>query len=174
MPRLMSVALTGGAVRSRTKTVTRRAGWLMLRPGDQLTLCPKVRGRRAGEPLERIVIVDVTSVSRERLDTITPADVIAEGFPDMTPAEFVEFFCNSHRGISPNSEVTRIEWVYPRVCRGCRCTDYSACETLAGPCAWLHTYDDNTGICSACPSDMKSVGAPQSRARVAGSVEHVV
>jgi hypothetical protein len=164
MPRLMSVALTTGAVRSRTKTVTRRAGWLMLHPGDQLTLCPKVRGRRAGEALERIVIVDVTSVRRERLDTITPADVVAEGFPDMTPAKFVEFFCASHRGIAPDSEVTRIEWAYPRVCRGCGCTDYSACDTLVGPCAWLLTYDDNTGICSACPSEMNGVGAQKNRA----------
>ncbi len=48
MPRLMSVALTTDQVRSRQKTVTRRAGWTMLRAGDQLTVCPKVRGRRAG------------------------------------------------------------------------------------------------------------------------------
>jgi hypothetical protein len=160
----MSVALTAAAVRARTKTVTRRAGWLMLQPGDQLTLCPKVRGRRAGEALERIVIVDVTSVRRERLDTITPADVVAEGFPDMTPAEFVEFFCNSHQGVTPESEVTRIEWAYPRICRSCGCTDYSACDTLTGPCAWLHTYDDNTGICSGCPSDTKTFGTNQDRA----------
>ncbi len=46
MARLMSVALTTEAVRSRRKTVTRRVGWLMLTAGDQLTLCPKVRGRR--------------------------------------------------------------------------------------------------------------------------------
>lgn len=112
MPRLMSVALTTDQVRRGEKTVTRRAGWQMLRPGDQLTLCPKVRGRRRGEPLERIVTVEVVSVRRERLDTITPADVTAEGFPDLTAAEFVEFFCASHRGIGPDDEVTRIEWTY--------------------------------------------------------------
>lgn len=81
MPRLMSIALTTDQVRRRTKTQTRRVGWLMIAPGDQLTLCPKVRGRRAGEPLERIVTVDVVDVRRERLDAITPADVTAEGFP---------------------------------------------------------------------------------------------
>ena len=44
-------------------------------------------GRRRDEPLVRIV-----EVGRERLDTITTEEVSAEGFPDMTPEEFVEFF----------------------------------------------------------------------------------
>ena len=44
MPRLMSVSLTEQQVRARTKTVTRRVGWLMLKPGDRLTLCRKVMG----------------------------------------------------------------------------------------------------------------------------------
>lgn len=39
-------------------------------------------------------------------------ELVAEGFPGMTRAEFVEF-CATHRGIAPNNEVTRIEWVYP-------------------------------------------------------------
>ena len=85
MPRLMSVSLTETQVRARTKTVTRRAGWLMLRPGDRLTLCRKVMGRRKGEPLERITDVEVISVRREPLNRITAADVAAEGFPDWTP-----------------------------------------------------------------------------------------
>lgn len=111
MPRLMAVSLTEPQVRDRSKTVTRRVGWRMLRRGDQLTLCRKVMGRR-GEPLERIAAVEVTAVRRERLDAITAADVTAEGFPQMTPAEFVSFFCATHRGCSPGTEVTRIEWRY--------------------------------------------------------------
>lgn len=150
MARLMSVALTTDQVRARQKTVTRRAGWKVLRPGDLVTLCPKVRGRREGEPLERIVTVEVVSIRRERLDSITAEDVAAEGFPSMTPPEFVDFFTASHRGVTATSEVTRIEWCYPRECRGCGCTDYAACETLHGPCAWQVTYADNTGICTAC------------------------
>lgn len=151
MARLMSVALTTSQVRDRSKTVTRRAGWQFLTPGDQLTLCSKVRGRGRGEPLERIVTVDVVAVERERLDTITAADVIAEGFPALTPAQFVDFFCDTHTGITPASEVTRIEWAYPRRCRGCGCDDYAACDTITGPCGWSRTYDDNTGQCTACP-----------------------
>jgi hypothetical protein len=38
----------------------------------------------------------------------------------------------------------------PRVCRGCGCTDNAACDTAVGPCAWVETYDDNTGICTGC------------------------
>ncbi|OBB38724.1 hypothetical protein A5748_02290 [Nocardia sp. 852002-51244_SCH5132740] len=69
-------------------------------------------GRRRGEPLVRIVDVEVLDVGRERLDTIALEEVRAEGFPDMTPAEFVAFFCASHTGCTPESTVTRIEWRY--------------------------------------------------------------
>ena len=86
----------------------------MLREGDQLTLCAKVMGRKPGEPLDRrIATVEIVSVRRERLDAITAEDVIAEGFPQMTgPDEFVRFFCATHKGCTPRSEVTRIAWRY--------------------------------------------------------------
>lgn len=112
MPRLMAVSLTEQQVRDRTKTVTRRTGWRMLSIGDQLVLCRKVMGRHRGEPLDRIATVEVIALRRERLDAITSADVTAEGFPDMTPAGFVAFFCQSHRGCHGGTEVTRIEWRY--------------------------------------------------------------
>ncbi|WP_280413759.1 hypothetical protein [Nocardia carnea] len=112
MPRLMSVSLTENQVRDRSKTVTRRVGWTMLRAGDRLTLCRKVMGRRRGEPLVRIVDVEVVSTRREPLDAITVDDVTAEGFPQMTTSDFVDFFCASHRGCGPATEITRIEWRY--------------------------------------------------------------
>lgn len=112
MPRLMAVSLTEQQVRNRTKTVTRRVGWRMLRVGDQLTLCKKVMGRRRGEPLDRIADVEVTGIRRERLDAITPDDITAEGFPGMTPGEFVAFYCDSHCGCTPETEITRIQWRY--------------------------------------------------------------
>ncbi|MEN4464454.1 hypothetical protein VXE65_20785 [Mycolicibacterium conceptionense] len=146
---LMSVALTTQAVRDRQKTQTRRAGWRHLKEGDQLALCPKVRGVRR-DNRELITIVDVVSVRRELLRAITAEDVVAEGFPNLTTADFITFFCDSHRGVRPESEITRIEWAYPRLCRQCRCTEYAACTTITGPCSWRTTYDDNTGICTAC------------------------
>jgi hypothetical protein len=113
MVRLMSVALTVPQVRDRSKTVTRRDGWLVLKPGDPLTLCEKVRGRKPGEPLVRIADVMVVSVRREPLNAITAADVAAEGSPHMTPAGFVSFFCGTHKDCEPGTLVTRIQWAYP-------------------------------------------------------------
>lgn len=115
MPRLMSVALTEDAVRERRKTVTRRLGWAFLKPGDQLTLCRKVMGRRRPdgivEPLVRIAEVEVVSVRREPLSSIRPGETALEGFPDMTGSAFVEFFC-THMRCTPDTLVTRIEWRY--------------------------------------------------------------
>lgn len=116
MSRLMSVSYTEDAVRSRRKTVARRLGWRFLKPGERLTLCRKVMGRKPGEPLERIVDVEVVSVRRERLDDITPGDIIREGFA--TPAGYAAdrerfmalFRSGMHAG--PDTEVTRIEWRY--------------------------------------------------------------
>ena len=111
MPRLMSVTLTEQQVVDRTKTVTRRKGWLFLKPGDRLTLCRKVMGRRKGDPLVRLAEVEVVSVRRERLCDITADDVECEGFPDRLRFTFMAFFCE-HMGGDVLQEVTRIEWRY--------------------------------------------------------------
>jgi hypothetical protein len=110
--RLMSVSFTEQAVRDRTKTVTRRKGWRFLRPGERITLCRKVMGRKFGEPLVRIVDVEVVDVRRERLADITDDDVAREGFPDMSREEFIRRFFVEAQGIRPDDTVTRIEWVY--------------------------------------------------------------
>jgi hypothetical protein len=107
----MSVALTEQAVRDRTKTVTRRLGWRMLQPGDRLTLCRKVMGRRKDEPLVRICEVEVVGARREPLCLISQVDVIREGFSGMTRSEFIEFFCD-HMKCAPCADITRIEWRY--------------------------------------------------------------
>lgn len=125
MARLMSVAFTEAAVLERRKTVTRRKGWWedkrgrrILNPGDRLTLCRKVMGRRPGEPLERICDVEVVSVTREPLlalgmdETYAQHEMEREGFPGMDPAEFIEAFFVP-QGLSPAmDDVTRIEWRY--------------------------------------------------------------
>lgn len=110
MPRLMSVALTEPQVRARTKYRTRRLGWRFLRPGDRLTLCRKVMGRK-GEPLVRICDVEVTDVRRCQLAVHWDDDPAAEGFPDWTYDEFVEFFCQ-HMKATPETVVTVIDWRY--------------------------------------------------------------
>jgi len=128
--RLMSVAMTEQAVVERRKTVTRRKGWWedkngrrLLKAGDQLTLCRKVMGRKKGEPLVRLVDVEVLDVRRERLDRLCDPmtwpypnygirEVAAEGFPGMLPAEFMVRFFLDAQGIDPRDTITRIEWRY--------------------------------------------------------------
>lgn len=136
MTRLMSVSHTTQQVRDRTKTVTRRLGWWedkngrrILKPGDRLTLCEKVMGRRKGEPLVRICDVEVVDVRRERLWDITNDDVRREGLT-ATDADFGEWWWPNESGVcwpttdawarwfsaamkcDPNTTVTRIEWRY--------------------------------------------------------------
>jgi hypothetical protein len=108
----MSVAFTEQAVVERRKTVTRRKGWLFVKPGDHLTLCRKVMGRKKGEPLVRVAEVEVVDVRREPLAEITDADVALEGFPQMDRVEFINKFFVGAQGIYPHEEVTRIEWRY--------------------------------------------------------------
>lgn len=110
--RNISFALTAAQFRARSKDVTRRLGWLDVRAGDRLMGCEKCMGRKPGEPLIRLGAIEVVAVRRVRLDTITAADVAREGFPEMTPAEFVAFFCASHKGCTPRSVVTRIRFRY--------------------------------------------------------------
>lgn len=109
----MSVALTEQAVVERRKTVTRRIGWLFAQPGDRLTLCRKVMGRKPGEPLVRLAEVQLVSVRRERLWTISldPAEVEREGFPGWTTGQFLDFF-REHMRVDLNDWITRLEWRY--------------------------------------------------------------
>lgn len=116
MPRLMSCSQTVSGVLSRRKTVTRRHGWRHLVPGDHLTLCGKVMGRKRAdgtvEPLIRYVDVEVVSVTRERLSLITAEEIAREAVhEELTPSEWAAWFC-SVMGGHLDDEVTRIEWRY--------------------------------------------------------------
>lgn len=131
MSRLMSVAFTEQAVVERRKTVTRRKGWWtdkngrqIIKPGDRLTLCRKVMGRKKGEPLVRLAEVEVVDVRREPLcavagphviaddGTVTFPEMVAEGFPDMHPGEFMQRYFYEAQRITFMDDVTRIEWRY--------------------------------------------------------------
>lgn len=107
----MSVSLTERAVVERRKTVTRRLGWTFLRPGDRLTLCRKVMGRKPGEPLVRLAEVEVVSVDRRPLHDVDDEDVAREGFAGRDGMWFVQFFMD-HMRCDPGTEVTRVEWRY--------------------------------------------------------------
>lgn len=115
MSRLMSVSLTEDAVVARRKTVTRRLGWWTAKPGDRITLCRKVMGRKRRdgtvEPLVRLAEVEVVSVRREELQSITDADLVREGFAGWDALDWIHWFCEEMR-CTPQTVVTRIEWRY--------------------------------------------------------------
>ncbi len=113
MPRNMSFFLTQQQLADRTKDVTRRRGtyWTSLAPGDLLYAVEKTQGLAKGEQLKRLALIRVVSTRAEPLDAIDAADVAREGFPELTPAQFVAMFCrNMHT--EPGDEVTRIEFEY--------------------------------------------------------------
>lgn len=123
--KLISFALTTRQILDRTKTVTRRMGWLNLIPGELVQGCKKVMGRRKGEPLEKLAVIRIVSVRREKLRCLTDdldygqEELRKEGFdtfknvgPLVDPTAWVPWFCESHKGCTPETEVTRIEFEY--------------------------------------------------------------
>ena len=108
--RNMSFSLTKAQFVDGTKTVTRRLGWKFLRPGDRLMAVEKAQGLKKGETMVRMGPIKVIDVRRERLDAITYADVIREGFVGTPPHVFVEMFCAEMK-CAPDRVVTRIEFV---------------------------------------------------------------
>lgn len=109
--RNISFALTTEQFRNRTKFVTRRNGWAFLAPGDHLMGCVKCMGLKPGEKLERLGEIVVLEVRREPLNSITPEEVILEGFPTWTPQQFIEMYCK-HNGNHPDDPVNRIRFDY--------------------------------------------------------------
>jgi hypothetical protein len=121
--RNMSFALTTTQVMESTKTVTRRLGWLTLKPGQQIRPVRKCMGLRPGEKLD--VLRDpltVVSVRREPLRAML--DDLDYGFRECAlegfgahpvyqwPSSFVGMFCATHKGCTPETIVTRIEFAY--------------------------------------------------------------
>lgn len=118
MPRNISFSLTTEQFRNRTKTVTRRMQWVNLAPGVVLNGCEKCMGLKPGQKVVKLGMIRVLSVTREPLRRMVDdraygkAECVAEGFPERTPEQFVEMFCKSHSGCTPDSVVTRIEFEY--------------------------------------------------------------
>lgn len=84
---------------------------LNLKPGDRLQGCEKCQGRRKGEPLVKLAVIEVVSVRREELRMMETDDCAKEGFPEMGVVDFVFMFCKNMKCL-PHDEVTRIEFKY--------------------------------------------------------------
>ncbi len=121
--RNISFALTTTQIMEGTKTVTRRLGWLHAKPGQLLRPVRKCMGLRPGEKLDVLRDpIGIVSVRREPLRAMLDdldyglRECELEGFgahPDYRwPSAFVEFFCASHKGCTPETIVTRIEFEF--------------------------------------------------------------
>jgi hypothetical protein len=107
-------------MRARTKTVTRRKGefWAKaLKPGDLVCAVEKSQGIKKGG-LVRLGVIRVVSVRVQALNEMLtderPFDdreEAREGFPEMSPEQFVAMFCQ-HMGGDSNQTVTRIEFEF--------------------------------------------------------------
>lgn len=112
MPRGMSFFLTQQQMRDEAKDVTRRTGWWFLEPGDIVNAMEKCQGLKKGEKQVLIYPIQILSTRREPLFCITQSECVREGFPNLTPYEFVEMFCRANRakGCIPTTSVNRIEF----------------------------------------------------------------
>jgi hypothetical protein len=109
--RNISFSATKAQFRNRTKTETCRLRWEWLQPGQELMGVEQAQGLKRGEKIVKIGPIRVVSVEREPLNAITPAQVVAEGFPGMTTAQFVKFFCDFNK-CAPDATITRIVFEY--------------------------------------------------------------
>lgn len=98
--RRMSFFLTKAQILDGSKTVTRRNvnTWTTIRPGDRILAIEKGQGLRAGEGHHVLALLEVVDVRLELLTDITAEDCAREGFPEMTPAEFVAFYRRAAKG----------------------------------------------------------------------------
>ncbi len=92
MPQNMAFSMTIRQMCDGTKSVTRRLGFGYLKPGDIVCAVERNRGLKKGEGVKKIGLIEIQSVTRERLDQITQEDCAREGFPDMTPEQFIAMF----------------------------------------------------------------------------------
>jgi hypothetical protein len=109
--RNMSFSLTTEQIRNKTKFVTRRLGWRFLKVGEYVQVVEKCQGLKKGEKIKKITVIKVVSTARQMLNEITQRDCFLEGFPKMTPKQFIKMFCNANK-CPDDIEITRIKFEY--------------------------------------------------------------
>lgn len=114
--RNISFMLTKAQILDRSKTVTRRLGWLNLYPGDRLQGVEKSMGLKKGEAIKKLAVIEVVSRCREPLEAMDclgygTIEVGKEGFPKLSGKQFVKMFCE-HMKCTPKTVITRIEFKY--------------------------------------------------------------
>ena len=112
--RNMSFFYTQSQIRSGTKTETTRAGWNFLKPGNKLMACEKCQGLGKGGKIVKIRPIEIVKVEKifANADFYKESNIIAEGFPGMTPEKFIQDIlikkCKCHYG----QDLNRITFKY--------------------------------------------------------------
>ena len=108
--------LTAQQIIDGTKTVTRRFGWDHLKLGEKIMACEKCQGLGKGGKINRLRMIEIVSFKKEQADEIIRYDqpekeCAREGFPDMSPVDFVEMLCKANSR-PPTDTLNRIEFRY--------------------------------------------------------------
>lgn len=115
--RNMSFMLTTQQARDKSKLVTRRLGWADLKPGERVQQVEKGQGLKKGEKVKKIHVVECVSNRPEPLCLMETnlsygfSECNKEGFPNLSPPEFVTMFCK-HNNCPRWQTVNRIEFKY--------------------------------------------------------------
>ena len=108
----MSFALTKSAVIGQRKTITRRQGWANLKVGELIQPIEKGMGLKKGQKQKTLGCpIRILSIRQEPIEAIDQADVLLEGFFNMTPEEFISMYCKANR-VLPSEYCRRIEYEY--------------------------------------------------------------
>lgn len=109
MPANMSFAMTINQFLAGEKDVTRRFGWWKLKPGDKIWAVEKSMGIPKGEKIKRLDMIEILSVKKEPLNSISKSDCVREGFPEFGPHDFVSMLTKHYKCL-PSSICNRIEF----------------------------------------------------------------
>lgn len=107
--RNMAFSMTTPQYVDYSKDITRRQGWLFLKKGDHVMAVEQGMGLKKGQKVKKLGAFEVLSNTRVPIDEINQSDVDREGFPDMSPEEFIAFYCDFNR-VNPGDMCSRIEF----------------------------------------------------------------
>ena len=112
----MSFAATVSQMRDGSKTVTRRdpGTWANLEPGDRVLAIEKGMGLKKGERQTPIGVIEIVDNRVEHVADLTVDEVALEGFPGMTPEDFLTLVWQPMHPapIRPITSIRRIEFVH--------------------------------------------------------------
>lgn len=116
--RNISFSMTKPQFRDGSKDVTRRNGWWNAVPLEKLKGCEKCQGLGPGGKIVVMGIIQLVNVRPEPLRRMIDEpeygrdECRREGFPHMSPEEFVDFWCSGHKKTTPASIINRLQFVH--------------------------------------------------------------